>query len=358
MRRDYQPSGFTLIELLVVIALIGILVAMLLPAVNAAREAARRTQCNNHLKQLGIAAHAFQSTRGHFPPGYLGPGDLRPLPEQGSTEDISGISWRHRQFTSVFAILLDHMDQTASRDRIARSGQDQLTGTLDYDGQSVSLLDLDKTGQAWWQPARTEAYRVAFYPLSTFQCPSAPPERGKDVYAAVHPTVDITSEPRYQTYVLPHQTGSGLGRTGYLACGGFYRLRPSPIPEVYPWTIPSGAIYDRSKTTQHEISDGLSTTFLFGEANGVGMKPVFPIPVGAAAVSYRPVEDPFGWMGCGTMWVNILPSDPDRRFSRFQGDHPGVVLFCYADGSVRPVTTDVGEGPYRAQGSIAGGEAQ
>jgi prepilin-type N-terminal cleavage/methylation domain-containing protein/prepilin-type processing-associated H-X9-DG protein len=82
-RKDHN-NGFTLIELLVVIAIIGMLVALLLPAAQAAREAARRTQCSNNIRQLGLAAHNFADVKKHFPSS-IRPAGLTPLPR------ISGI---------------------------------------------------------------------------------------------------------------------------------------------------------------------------------------------------------------------------------------------------------------------------
>src|SRR5690349_228922 len=75
--RRFSLSGFTLVELLVVIAIIGVLVALLLPAVQAAREAGRRASCNNHIKQVLLALHNYHDTHGRMPPGGIGFGWCR-----------------------------------------------------------------------------------------------------------------------------------------------------------------------------------------------------------------------------------------------------------------------------------------
>ena len=106
MKRQIRKSGFTLIELLVVIAIIAILIALLLPAVQQAREAARRTQCKNHLKQLGLAMHNYESTHSVFPYGYFDSNTfhgrdcwmqhLMPFYEQGSAYTqymASNVAW-------------------------------------------------------------------------------------------------------------------------------------------------------------------------------------------------------------------------------------------------------------------------
>lgn len=106
MRATQRKQGFTLVELLVVIAIIGILVALLLPAVQAAREAARRMQCSNNLKQLGVALHNYHDTHKSMPPGFL------------PKRNANGAKTNNVNLWAWGALVLPFMEQQALHDKL------------------------------------------------------------------------------------------------------------------------------------------------------------------------------------------------------------------------------------------------
>ena len=142
-RRGSSRKAFTLVELLVVIAIIGILVALLLPAVQAAREAARRMQCSNNLKQVALAAHEFHDTNRKMPPGYLGPIPHRRVPTNGPVTN---------QLIGVMPYLLPYMEQENVQDRM------------------VVDFRVERATGPWWSNAETWA--VAHVRLNALLCPS------------------------------------------------------------------------------------------------------------------------------------------------------------------------------------------
>ena len=138
-------SGFTLIELLVVIAVIGILTGLLLPAVQSAREAARRSQCTNNMKQIALAAENHESQKGFFPPGInVSPYSVDPNPSYNNAPPFAG------PYTGCLAYLLPYVEQ----------------GNV-YQNLPLTLINLNTTQGAW-------AYS---YPPSTSTIPAYPRTR-------------------------------------------------------------------------------------------------------------------------------------------------------------------------------------
>lgn len=117
--KQLRPRGFTLVELLVVIAIIGILVALLLPAIQAAREAARRTQCTNKMKQIGLAALNYESARKTLPPAFT-PNNFVFVPRTGACAGTTGLAAPNNGLThhNFFTFVLPYLEQTAIYDQI------------------------------------------------------------------------------------------------------------------------------------------------------------------------------------------------------------------------------------------------
>lgn len=174
MTRRRCPLGFTLVELLVVIAIIGILVALLLPAIQAAREAARRTQCVNHGKQIGLAAHNYHSTYKVFPPGVLNNCQLAQSNYQGGVKNTPG-----------WALLLPYLEQQALYD------------ALDFRFAFGRAYHDTSGGQAAVMSPEVNASHL-FTRVGFLECPSAR-NMGERVPESTYPQYFTTAAGAYRT---------------------------------------------------------------------------------------------------------------------------------------------------------------
>jgi prepilin-type N-terminal cleavage/methylation domain-containing protein/prepilin-type processing-associated H-X9-DG protein len=210
--------GFTLIELLVVIAIIAVLIALLLPAVQQAREAARRTQCRNNLKQIGLALHNYEGSYLVFPPAYqISPGaSSPPMGPFNATTGDSGPGW-----TGLFAIL------------------PQIEQTTLYNSFNINLPS--------WDSSNATAAKT---PIAAYLCPSA--TNTGNTYQVVD---GCGSSPN----VL-----ATFSRSNYVANAGQVEVWAEP-PTVDLSSVANGPFYRNSRTQIRDITDGLSNTVFFGE---------------------------------------------------------------------------------------------
>jgi prepilin-type processing-associated H-X9-DG protein len=303
-----------LIELLVVIAIIGVLIALLLPAVQKVREAANRIKCANNLKQLGLAAHNYQDAFQQLPPGYLGPlkneSPPFPIPIYDSTVQNVGI----------LVFLLPYLEM----DNVYRS--------LAVD------LELTKGGTPWWLgPNGAQNLAVAQTSVPTFLCPSNNPyDNNQGVGFAMH-YYNISGAYIPVWYYGAFRTdaevagASKLGRTCYLAVGGAFGRGTFNKADPPDWPIAfsdcEGLCTNRSHNGLDKVQDGTSNTLLFGEVTGGSLQN----PDGKYAYS---------WIGNGTLPTFMGLSTTNPEWYQFSSFHGGVVQFCFADGSVRGLVPD------------------
>lgn len=216
-------AGFTLVELLVVIAIIGILVGLLLPAVQAAREAARRMQCSNNLKQLGLACHNFESAN-------------KRLPHPGQCDSTGGASTVYMT-QSTCTLLLPYIEQNNVYDLMEHNltRAQMTTKTTPY---AMSAVHPNARGAVYHDPDFPNTVLAAKTKIPTFVCPSTPiaqEARAPDGYGAWDymfiSVTDVEEEAGQSVEQGSRPTDSArrvqMTRQGCLTCdnnGGFGRI--------------------------------------------------------------------------------------------------------------------------------------
>ena len=338
-----KRNGFTLIELLVVIAIIAVLIALLLPAVQAAREAARRIQCTNNLKQMGLALHNYESTNGAFPPC-----TILTYPNTTATKPTWQGSW------SVNARVAPFMELGPMYNSI------NFTGT--YSDPSNNT--------------------VSFTPVSFFFCPSDPGPHNDD--ATLLGTGDATASygqlagdwyvwsnggpinrsafgPNYSrtlaafTDGLSNSMTASEGYIGHLQARACYTAPATP-PGMSPTSVPAP---DVSLATLTSLINACSGSSRFGQKaghtrwtnGGVYYSGITTAVTPNPNVTYPGFAGPFDWVS-----IDENNGGPTYASLSASSYHPGGVNVQMGDGSVRFIKNTVNPFTWRALGTIAGGE--
>lgn len=320
-----RRSGFTLVELLVVIAIIGILTGLLLPAVQAARESARLTQCKNNLHQIGLALQLYHDSLKTLPAGYLcNGGGLLNIPTGGGGGD--GTKSATRRWDSAppggnlpaqeapgwgwAALLLPYVDQQPLRNSID------------------SQVAVEAPGSAPFRTLR----------LNVYLCPS-------DVGTGVFEVLDNTNQP----------VGSAHTNS-YCASFGAYGLI-----NVDPETG-NGLFQRNSGHNYATITDGLSQTFAIGERGAIlakspwaGVMTAGTCRTTAGAPVYTSIVEQAPVMALARIG-NREPNSPWSEPYDFFSPHRDSIQFVFADGSVRGVHSSIDMKVYRAFASRDGND--
>jgi prepilin-type N-terminal cleavage/methylation domain-containing protein len=304
-----RQAAFTLVELLVVIAIIGVLVALLLPAVQAARESARRTQCLNHLKQMGLAYHNHNDTHGHLPTGGWGwnfVGD----PDLGFGEGQPG-GWTYN--------ILPFIEQKNARE----IGQGQ-TGPL----------------------KQAELERLVTIPIKFYNCPSRRPAKTYPVLVKPTNAPNVTMGAK-----LDYSVNVGDGTRNQNNGGP-----PDAASDPASW---NGLLFDRSKVRLAEVTDGTSNVFMIGEKFLDAGK----YTTGDDLADNENLYVGFDNDNCRSTHSDHFPPRRDYRLQPgeaakyiFGSAHPAAFNVVLCDGSVRTIAYNIDKDNYRRYGNRMDGE--
>jgi prepilin-type N-terminal cleavage/methylation domain-containing protein len=316
--RNDSSRGFTLIELLVVIGIIGILIAMLLPAVQAAREAARSTDCTNRIRQLALATHMHHDAVGYFPPArYESRPDANPADQCG----LETPTWLARVMPYIEQVALS--DQWDFSTPWHQHPEDVRTTVPD-----IFLCPSRRSGT---QPIGTRSLRTTVSGGGgRLPCGCPLPNRPIDVMSDI--------EGALSDYAGNHGDLTP-GATGAPTDFYFGGNGTGVIISVRPECKDGKAIAPSDRVQMASVSDGTSNTFLFGEKfvplNGLAQ---FPEDSPAYDGDHLPASCRLAGPG---LRLATGPSDLLADMFSFGSWHPAGVHFALVDGSVRLFTSDV-----------------
>lgn len=289
-------KGFTLVELLVVIAVIGMLVALLLPAVQAAREAARRSQCQNNLRQIGVAMHNFHSAHGKFPPGFVSK-----APAQN--EDGLGPGW------GWAAHLLPHLEEANLQVWLDREITDPIHDTVRVTSLPIFLCPSESGTTQTFSVADDSGAELTTVAFAN--------------YVGVGGTDEVTGFP---------DTGTGV----------LFRNKSVRIAEITDGTSNTIMISERASRQSPQ------TTWV-GAITGASIPPLNP--------SFEEEGPPVLILtNTGTAEDGRVPNNALGHVEDSNSEHADGVNLLFCDGSVRIVNDSIDPRIWQAIGTRAGGE--
>jgi prepilin-type N-terminal cleavage/methylation domain-containing protein len=341
-RKMVRRRAFTLVELLVVIAIIGILIALLLPAVQAAREAARRSQCNNNLKQIGLALQNYHDLMKVFPPAILGCGRMN----GGSAfpASFTGPNPYPVYNTTGFVMMLPQLELNPMYVQYNFNAPSSLSSPYNYpiaNGYTTSATSKLVYGK----------------PTPVFTCPSDSSPADVAVFAPM-----ATSN--------FYEAANGVARSNYLFNTGVYTDYALP----YPWYVSQGGNVNNNMgvfgidgaATLAQVRDGSSLTIAVGESKQ-GSKGKISVDFGpywgaglhtavhgqtryapGAIATYKSPNGVYSWTGPTDYFYSQINFDESlgqhlgQQYAWQWGSyHPGGALFVFCDGSTHFINEDI-----------------